>query len=252
MDDTPERKLTYKRYAIAYMDILGTKEAIKSLNPKDLIRRFNNVFLIGKAIVKNDIFSKNPKSAKVKIFSDNICIAVEINDKKDELIKLAWLAENCRTFQSHVFKNYGNFLIRGGITIGDLYIDDTFVLGPGLIDAYKLESQNAKFPRIIVDERYAEKAMLYLKDACSRINEGKGKCAIIEDDDGVCFLDYLEPNQYGVDKSIDTTYEWIKQDEEILNIILSSATGCPKDKSDWLKKYHQRIKDEYSYKGTSL
>ena len=34
-------------------------------------------------------------------------------------------------------------------------IDDTFVLGPGLIDAYKLESQKAKFPRIIVDERYA-------------------------------------------------------------------------------------------------
>ena len=177
---------------------------------------------------------------------------MEINDKENELIKLAWLAEDCRTFQRHVFKNYGNFLIRGGITIGDLYIDDTFVLGPGLIDAYKLESQNAKFPRIIVDERYAEKAISYMNNAYLRINEGKGKCAIIKDDDGVYFLDYLEPNQYGVDKSIDTTYEWIKQDEEILNIILSSATGCPKDKSDWLKKYHRRIKDKYSYKGTSL
>lgn len=251
MDDTPERKLTYKRYAIAYMDILGTKEAIESLNPKDLIRRFNNVFLIGKAIVKNDIFSKNPKSAKVKIFSDNICIAVEIKDSEKEHKKLAWLASYCRDFQRHVLKNYGNFLIRGGITLGDLYIDDTFVLGPGLIDAYKLESQKAKFPRIIVDERYAEKAMLYLKDACSRINEGKGKCAIIKDDDGVYFLDYLEPNPYGLDKLTYMTYEWIRQDEEILNIILSSATGCPKDKSDWLKKYHRRIKDKYSYKGIS-
>lgn len=252
MDDTPERKLTYKRYAIAYIDILGTKKAIESLNSKDLIQRFNNVFLIEKAIIENDLFNEKHKSVKVKIFSDNICIAVEIKDSDKEHEKLAWLASDCRDFQRHVFKNYGNFLIRGGITIGDLYIDDTFVLGPGLIDAYKLESQKAKFPRIIVDERYAEKAMLYLKDACSRINEGKGKCAIIEDYDGVCFLDYLEPNPDGIDRSIDTTYEWIKQDEEILNIILSSATGCPKDKSDWLKKYHRRIKDKYSYKGTSL
>lgn len=251
MDDTPERKLTYKRYAIAYIDILGTKKAIESLNPKDLIQRFNNVFLIEKAIIENDLFNEKHKSVKVKIFSDNICIAVEIKDSEKEHKKLAWLASYCRDFQRHVLKNYGNFLIRGGITLGDLYIDDTFVLGPGLIDAYKLESQKAKFPRIIVDERYAEKAMLYLKGACSRINEGKGKCAIIEDDDGVCFLDYLEPNPDGIDKSIYMTYEWIRQDEEILNIILSSATGCPKDKSDWLKKYHQRIKDEYSYKGIS-
>lgn len=252
MDDTPERKLTYKRYAIAYIDILGTKKAIESLNPKDLIQRFNNVFLIEKAIIENDLFNEKHKSVKVKIFSDNICIAVEIKDSDKEHEKLAWLASDCRNFQRHVLKNYGNFLIRGGITLGDLYIDDTFVLGPGLIDAYKLESQKAKFPRIIVDESYAEKAMLYLKDACSRINEGKEKCAIIKDDDGVYFLDYLEPNPYGIDRSIDTTYEWIKQDEEILNIILSSATGCPKDKSDWLKKYHRRIKDKYSYKGTSL
>ena len=252
MGVTPERKLTYKRYAIAYIDILGTKKAIESLNSKDLIQRFNNVFLIEKAIIENDLFNEKHKSVKVKIFSDNICIAVEIKDSDKEHEKLAWLASDCRDFQRHVFKNYGNFLIRGGITIGDLYIDDTFVLGPGLIDAYKLESQKAKFPRIIVDERYAEKAMLHLKDACSRMNEGKEKCAIIKDDDGVCFLDYLEPDPYGMDESIYMTQQWIKQDEDALKMALSNSAGCPKDKSDWLRKYHQRIKDKYSYKGKAI
>ena len=94
--------------------------------------------------------------------------------------------------------------------------------------------------------------MLYLTDACSRINEGKGKCAIIKDDDGLYFLDYLEPDQYGLDDSIDITQQWIKQDEYALNMALSNSAGCPKDKSDWLRKYHQRIKDKYSYKGKAI
>ena len=88
MGVTPERKLTYKRYAIAYIDILGTKKAIESLNPKDLIQRFNNVFLIEKAIIENDLFNEKHKSVKVKIFSDNICIAVEIKDSEKERLSI--------------------------------------------------------------------------------------------------------------------------------------------------------------------
>ena len=246
MNET-EKKLSYKRYAIAYIDILGTKEAIKSSDSENLLNRFSSVFLMGDLILKKKLFSEDTRTVHLKAFSDNICIAEEIEDEKYEHIQLAWLAENCKKFQTHVYKNYGSFLMRGGITIGSLYIDDNFLLGSGLVDAYKLESEKAKYPRIIVDDKYAEKAMLYLEDAHYRINDGKSKCAIVKDDDGAYFLDYLEPDPNGFDEYIEYTYDRIKGDEVILNRILNN-TKCPKDKSDWLKRYHQKIKDAYGFR----
>lgn len=43
-------------------------------------------------------------------------------------------------------------LVRGGITIGHLAHDNQIVLGPGLIEAYHLESKIAKWPRVILSE----------------------------------------------------------------------------------------------------
>lgn len=43
-------------------------------------------------------------------------------------------------------------LVRGGISIGPLYHDTNVVFGPALIEAYKLESRSAKFPRILVSD----------------------------------------------------------------------------------------------------
>lgn len=42
-------------------------------------------------------------------------------------------------------------LLRGGITIGDLYHDGSIVYGSAMNEAYLLESKKAKYPRIIAD-----------------------------------------------------------------------------------------------------
>jgi hypothetical protein len=43
------------------------------------------------------------------------------------------------------------FLVRGGITIGDIVHDEEVVFGPALNRAYHLEHDIAKYPRIVVD-----------------------------------------------------------------------------------------------------
>ena len=42
---------------------------------------------------------------------------------------------------------------RGGVAIGDIYHDDEAVFGPGLVRAYDIESNVAKFPRICCRSR---------------------------------------------------------------------------------------------------
>jgi hypothetical protein len=43
------------------------------------------------------------------------------------------------------------YLLRGGVTIGDVIHDDEVVFGPGLNRAYYLESKVAKMPRFVLD-----------------------------------------------------------------------------------------------------
>ena len=47
--------------------------------------------------------------------------------------------------------------IRGSLCYGSLIKEDDFVLGSGLIKAYKLESNDAIYPRIIIDESFSAK-----------------------------------------------------------------------------------------------
>ena len=43
------------------------------------------------------------------------------------------------------------WLVRGGVTIDDFYVDDTVVWGPALVRAYEMENDEARFPRILLD-----------------------------------------------------------------------------------------------------
>lgn len=44
----------------------------------------------------------------------------------------------------------GHF-IRGGMTIGDIFIDDSMVFGPAIVQAHTLETEFAIYPRIVID-----------------------------------------------------------------------------------------------------
>jgi predicted DNA-binding protein len=74
-----------------------------------------------------------------------------------------------------------NYKPRGGICKGQLYIDDVFVWGKGLVDAYMMESAEADYPRIIIAPEVVDGASKHLKDAM-----------IEEDTDGKFILNYLK------------------------------------------------------------
>ena len=73
------------------------------------------------------------------------------------------------------------YLVRGGITIGNLFIDDTIVFGKALVDSYRLEDKTAYYPRIIFDTKTINEIKKY-DDLCS---------FILQDFDDIFFLNYL-------------------------------------------------------------
>lgn len=94
---------------------------------------------------------KKYENIQFKIFSDNIIIAKQLSqeNKANDVVTLLSCVSN---FLCSAVGDGVGWLVRGGITIGDFYIDDTIVWGPALLRAYELEDQLAIYPRIILDE----------------------------------------------------------------------------------------------------
>ncbi|MDF4801846.1 hypothetical protein P3592_13560 [Vibrio parahaemolyticus] len=94
-------------------------------------------------------------------------------------------------FIFNCFSKKGVFL-RGGISNKYCYIRENFAVGEGLIEAYKIESSVAKYPRIAVSEHIINNyrlmnALKFLEYALYNAN----KLILRDSSDGVHFLDYI-------------------------------------------------------------
>lgn len=150
-ETTPEDKSAfigepahYERRVVAFYDIMGWRDKIadagddieKVTTLKNMVRLFS--FLR----------EQNPNPAelavRVSTFSDNVVVSMAMHKHSlgTMLLRLA-------------VTQYGaakiGFLIRGGVTIGNILHDENVVLGPALNRAYHLENKIADKPRIVVD-----------------------------------------------------------------------------------------------------
>jgi hypothetical protein len=79
------------------------------------------------------------------------------------------------------------WLVRGGITIGELFLDETMVWGKALLKAYNLESHIAIYPRIVIDREILSKIV-----TSEELSE-----YILQDFDNIYFLNYLCIQHFG-------------------------------------------------------
>ena len=145
-----EKQIKETKHIIAYLDFLGVKKRICS-GDTEFINQLKFIYHKAKQnCQKVNSCVDNSKLAPIKqqIFSDNIVFAQEIYSEDN-----VYQVFNFILFVSAYLHQalLAGFLVRGGITIGDLYIDNTFVSGKALIKAYQLESQIAIYPRVVVD-----------------------------------------------------------------------------------------------------
>ena len=138
-----ENKINCEEYYVAFLDLLGCRSIIEKDTQDE---NLNNIYRIYKSWL--GIFGNygSFKSIQVKIFSDNIVLAIKC--KNSNAIELLLEVVSCLV--QH-FLECG-YKVRGGITKGKLYIDNVLVWGKALVDAYELESEGAETPRIVIDK----------------------------------------------------------------------------------------------------
>lgn len=186
--------LKYDIRLVAFVDILGWTESVKnaSKNPEKIQKLGLALDAIRTQLHQTEWMQKNaghsewPGDPKITQFSDCLTISTRADFAgKSHLISVLG-------FLSLSLLRQG-FLLRGGLTVGELYHRESMVFGPAFLKAYELENRCAVYPRIILDPVLSEQwgqGDAYREKDDSLI--GYAKTWRLSHD-GFRFLDFLQP-----------------------------------------------------------
>ncbi|MBM6685428.1 hypothetical protein H9X90_05340 [Faecalicatena contorta] len=191
----------YEMRYIAFIDILGFKS--KTCNAVSDSQEFLRIKEIleytHKLKQEND---NNPYSLKTlgmefSMFSDSIVISYPAFGKGNGFDILINVAHICIEMINQ------GYIFRGGITIGDLFHEDSVCFGPAMNMAVEMEKR-ARYPRIIIDPEVLSNDLRYPGIANTRSDEMEFLNVLVKKDQEnrmeksdayVYILDYLSLNQ---------------------------------------------------------
>lgn len=230
-DGKPIHQISY----CAFLDILGFSQRILESAQKDnedgLLQEFHAIFRSKLDRIKADSIDT---LLQFKTFSDNVLLAFPqfSPDMESEFAFILW---SLREYQFEMAIN--GFFIRGGLSVGPLFISEDNVYGRALVEAHELESTKASYPIVILSD-----------DAMALVNShlnyyGKGKSPqykdILVDENGRYFINYLnecliEDDALEIDAvSLRRHKEWIEK-----NLEEFKDTERILAKYSWLASYH--------------
>lgn len=161
--------MNYNYRLIAFIDILGFKDIVKQSETDstkiDLLYSILNYLKdwevsenwdLRLVEIEEDAQKKGVENFDIRgktnstSFSDSIVVSVKVDNNINEMAST--LIVNLAYIGAILLEK--GILFRGGLTVGNvIHNENGTVFGQGLIDAYKLESNNAKYPRIILSDK---------------------------------------------------------------------------------------------------
>lgn len=240
------RHIRYENRLVAFIDLLGFKNTVNNSLTSDNIR-----LDILHALKQNErLYNENygegllngsNSGIEVMFFSDSFVISYPENYPGALallLLELIWQAFDIAN---------NNFLVRGGVTYGQLYHKGNICFGPAMNAAYELESKYAKYPRIIVDDVVMNMITNFKLPYNSKEFEENFIKNLVKKDpkDNKLFLDYLSQRSecdstqiyYDVLKKIKNNIE--KNLEKYGDKILESYRI--REKYQWYKDYFNDV-----------
>lgn len=239
---TRRRPVNYERSILTYIDILGFSELISNKSAGDISRAIRVVREAAEPRRFKGAFKEIPE-ADFRNFSD-LCIIRKVIAKKDKFPASGEVFSQI-LHMVHVQTNLlfdEGILLRGGITVGDVALSYGQLFGPAVVRGYALESQVARFPRVVVGEEVLRELRndpaLWVHDPEYDLEATKN--LLRRDFDGEYFVDYLRIIEQELDDRseypalLDQHDEFIKRG---LRRYKQSASILAKYK--WLREYQR-------------
>jgi hypothetical protein len=198
-------------FFVAYLDILGFSNMVKSdcESPNNSEKYMDNLFEIYEH-TRN--LHDNSSELDIIQFSDSIVLTMPFSkDQFSIFIKII------SKFQYNLFCN--GIICRGGIAYGKHFAKEGFLFSAGLINAYNIESEIARYPRIVVSNDLIDlifKNGVFVEDI-----------PLLKEYDDAFFVDFLENTD-------------LNEAADKLNLILEKnepTNTSIKEKQRWLSEY---------------
>jgi hypothetical protein len=149
---TYDMKMEFENRLVAIVDVLGWSMATKTESASILFNALEP--LMDRCAIHNEEY----RQKLVNDFGDRVnplMLNVQFGFISDCLILSMPVNIGSRIYSSvsdimRKFLNSG-FLVRGGVTAGSLFHRDQIVFGPALVEAHKIEANDAKFARVLID-----------------------------------------------------------------------------------------------------
>ncbi|WP_205570468.1 hypothetical protein, partial [Shewanella japonica] len=235
---------------VCHVDILGyaqlCQEAIKSDSSNAFLNKVRDALNAAYARVRESAKDWNQKNSfEIKVFTDNIVIGYPL---KSDFFRTYGESELGHIFDVLSEFQLGlameGFLVRGGIAIGEHYMDDDIVFGNALIEAVKQDNSGgapkvALAPSVIDvlkrhlgfygDPQWAPQTRVLLQDVDDNIFINYLENAFIAFPDGGVFVDVFVKHK------------------ETLTKGLTENKGIPsvRAKYEWAARYHNSVIDNF-------
>ena len=219
----------YKEHFVAFLDILGFKAFINHEKCENIYQIFETIHSRSKSsLMYNGVQIQAFEAIHYKILSDSIIVFIDAETDDS----FAALLTICTQLQIALADRDDPILLRGGIAKGSLYYEDDIIFGQGLTQAYLLENNLAKYPRVIftgdtldAGKRVAKYMFPELEGLCQNF---------IESEDGLYIVDYFPTNYPGkLDKIKIYSDKLIHKCEVMLNSLTDASL---REKYLWLRK----------------
>jgi len=243
--------MRYEERVLAFIDVLGFEKAVENTIEKvdgneiekiPEIQKINNLldeirqytimssFLSGELDIKDRIVSQISDSVVISYSKEsNFCHI--LHDAYFLCVKALQIG----------------FLLRGAIVCGKvIHIEnENKLFGPAFLKAYNMEREKAIFPRIIIDSNFLDIAQANLS-TCSDPNTEYNdlKRLILEDFDGISFVNYFDKLYTGVNIGIKGEQEHLMWLSENLKTLEEKMTEDVRIKCKYLwfkEKYNSRF-----------
>ncbi len=230
-------KLLLRKSFCAYIDVLGFSEKIANNDIPFFNNYLNTLHNELLHVEKNHDLSGEAgfKSFELKIFTDNFIFGHPWYDEFGES-ELGNIFEVLSHIQLTFAKS--NIFVRGAVSMSELYMDENIVLGPAIIESYKLESEKAIYPRIILSNEVVKVVKEHVGYYAEHDESPQSKEYLI-DIDGFYFINYLFILFYDNYPS-ETVIKELMQHKKIIIENLNKFSDNFKlfDKYAWVAKYH--------------
>jgi hypothetical protein len=163
----------YREKYVAFLDLMGFKPSIDRTQYNSTAHKKIHDTL---AVLKDTLYNGGRSGAQFTYFSDCIVFTTDrtYSGFADILHGIEVVTNNMLNL---------NFLVRGGLVVGNVYHDQNLVYGPALNQAYEIERNEAVFPMTTASREVLEDAKKYSPQFCKEV--------LHQDERGQYFVHYL-------------------------------------------------------------